>query len=470
MSHNILMPIMNFMTRYYLRSRYKSLFFFINKLRFKTLSAILFISGVLLVISCEEKPTFIGSGILPSSDYVSVVSTDTFNIKSYTMYDYPVRSESQSTPYIGNNYDPYFGSLKCEFVTQVRLENEWTQGSYDVDSVKLFLRITSVTGSTGTPKQMRITEISNMLYTDSAYYSNSPVDTTEFGITVDIPSLVNDTVNLIQINLPPAFGEHLIRDQSMLFYSTSVEDFRSYFRGIYMRLSSVSDSDPLLIGLNVVSAATLGDYSDYFMVYMHDKSDITIRYNFRFLLDPTKENARFSRVERDFHTASPDKNIEDVINKPVLDTLSYLQGLNGVYTKIVIPGLEEIKKDPSRGKIAINKAKLTIPVHYDGENYTSSTIPQNLFLRYINSEGEKVMVPDYYVGDYHEYIDGKLDTIYNVYTFHISNFIQNYFEDTKGVLKPEIEVFQSAADIKNAIFKANNSKSPVKLEMTFTNF
>jgi len=470
MSHNILMPIMNFMTRYFPRSRYKSRFYFISRLRFKALSVILFVSVVLLVTSCEEKPTFIGKGILPSNDFVSVTSSDTFGIKSYTVYDSPVRSEAQTAPYIGNKYDPYFGITNCEFVTQVRLESEWTEGEYDVDSVKLVLRITSVTGSTDLPKQMRITEISNQLHSDSAYYSNTPVDTTDFGITVDIPALRNDTINIIQINLPPSFGEYLIRDQSMLFYSTSIPDFRNYFKGIYMRLSSISESDPLMLGLVVTSAASLGDYTDYIIVYMHDKSDNTIRYDFRFLIDPIKDNARFSRIEHDFKSASPDKNIEAIINKPVLDTLSYLEGLYGVYTKLIIPGLETLKNDPSSGRIAINKAKLSIPVHYDGENYTSTTIPDKLYLKFVNSSGVKEIVPDFYIDDYHEYFDGKLDTNYNVYKFNISNFIQDYIDDKGGVLKPEIELFQSASEIKNAILKANGSKTPVKLEMTITRF
>ena len=50
------------------------------------------------------------------------------------------------------------------------------------------------------------------------------------------------------------------------------------------------------------------------------------------------------------------------INDGYRDTLSYLQSLNGVYTKIILPGLEKMKNDPSFGKIAVNKARLTVPV------------------------------------------------------------------------------------------------------------
>ncbi|MBK9392241.1 MAG: DUF4270 family protein [Bacteroidetes bacterium] len=428
------------------------------------------ISGLLFLASCEEEPTFIGKGILPSSDFVSVLSTDTFNILSYTKYDYPLQTDNQSAPYIGTYYDPYFGTIKSEFVSQIRLESQWTDGDYLVDSVKLVLRILSVSGSTSSPKQLRITEIDKVLNVDSSYYSNTTVDTTGFGITVDLPELRTDTINIVEINLPPSFGEYLIRDQEKLFYSASDEDFRNYFKGVYIRILSATDSDPLLISLNIKQAASIGDYSDYFIVYMREKDDNASIYNFRFLLDPTKENACFSRVQHDHTTASPGKEFSNLVNKPVLDSLSYVQGLNGVYTKLIIPGLELMKSDTLSGRTAINKATLYIPVHYDGEGYTNTTLPNNIYLRYYNSSGVKELIPDYYIDDYHEYFGGILDTANNRYKFNISNFIQEYFNDKEGIIKPELEVFQSSDEVKNAILKANNSKSPVKLEMTITKF
>ena len=469
MSHNILMPIMTFMTSYYHRSENNPLFTLKNFPVIK-LSFILLFAGMFFLYSCEEEPTFIGKDILPSSDFVSVNSVDSFSIFSYTKYDYPIRTDEQSAPFIGTSYDPYFGSIKNEFVSQLRLESQWIEGTYRVDSVKLVLRILTVQGSTSNVKQLRITEIANMLYVDSAYYSDSPVDTTDFGFTVDIPPLRTDTINKIEINLPPSFGEYLIRDQKKLFYSPSDEDFRNYFKGIYIRVLSTSDSDPLMIGLDVTQAPSLGDYSDYIKIFMRGQDDNNEYYNFRFLLDPTKENARYSRVRHDFSTAVPGKGFSDIINKPVLDTLSYIQGLNGVYTKLIIPGLEVMKNDISKGKTAINKASLFVPVYYDGEYYTAPKLPNNIYLRYYNKSGEKVLIPDYYIDDYHEYFGGKLDTTNSRYKFNISNFVQEYLNDKTGVLKPEMEVFQNVTDIKNAILKANDSKSPVKLELTTTNF
>ena len=237
-----------------------------------------------------------------------------------------------------------------------------------------------------------------------------------------------------------------------------------------MRIPSASVNDPLLLGFDIASASTLMEYTDYFVVYMHSRGDQAITYTFRFLLDPLKANACFSRIDHDFSTATPEKKFESIINKPILDSLSYLQGLSGVYTKLTIPGLEQLKNDPTRVKSALNKAALTIPIHYDGEIYTSITIPEKLFLRYVNASGVKEIIPDYYIDNYHDYFGGKLDTTLVVYKFNISNFIQNYLDDKENVLKPELEVFQSVSDVRNVIFKANDSKTKAKLNMTLTNF
>ena len=75
-----------------------------------------------------------------------------------------------------------------------------------------------------------------------------------------------------------------------------------------------------------------------------------------FILDPTNRNACFNRFAHDFSTADPDKKIK-YINEPVKDTLSYLQYLNGLYTRIVLPGLENLKNRSQSVKIGRKQSK-----------------------------------------------------------------------------------------------------------------
>ena len=49
---------------------------------------------------------------------------------SYTMYDESIRTDNPSVGYLGQIYDPYFGTTNAEFVTQIRLLAEWDRNGH----------------------------------------------------------------------------------------------------------------------------------------------------------------------------------------------------------------------------------------------------------------------------------------------------------------------------------------------------
>jgi hypothetical protein len=153
-----------------------------------------------------------------------------------------------------------------------------------------------------------------------------------------------------------------------------------------------------------------------------------------------------------------------------LDTVSYVQTMNGAYTKIKIPELETVRENPDMKNISVNKARLIIPVYYDGLIYKPSTIPSIVYLRYVTSTGSKYIIPDYSISS--AFYDGSPDTTatVTVYNLNIPAFLQAYFEDTSNKIKPELEIFLTSSSSNNVILKANNSHTPVKLEFTYTKF
>lgn len=464
MRPNTLMPIMISMTRFY------NLFQNINRIdsvipRFNFISLTIFSLGTLFTVSCEEKPTTIGSGLLPGSDFVLTRSIDTLSTRSYTMYDDSISSDNPNVSFIGQIYDPYFGTTNAGFVTQIRLKPKWDDLSFTIDSVKLILHILDVKGGaeTAVPHTLKISEISEQIYTDKEYYSNKEVPLT--GYTVDnilLPALKQDTINELEINLPVSFGEYLTRDTAKLFHNSVRPDFRAFFKGLYFELNP--SSDPLLLALSL-TYENAGYYNNYFVLFMHDNAGATKEYYF--ILDAKNINASFNKYSHDFTTAQPGKKIIH-INDGFLDTLSYLQHLNGVYTRITLPGLESMKNNPDFDNIGINKARLIVPIHTDGDLYDVSSAPSQLYLRYRTTSGIKDRVSDYNKS-YPGFFDGKLDTIAGNYSFNIPGFVQRYLEDITGEIKPELEIYLGGGT-KNAIFKANNSKSPVKFELTYTKF
>jgi Domain of unknown function (DUF4270) len=475
MRPNILMPIMIFMTRYYNCSRHFSRFVSVSQNLFRILLPAFFVIIIVFASSCKKEILTIGGDILPNGDFVSINSIDTFSVFSYTMYDDSSRTDLSPVSYLGQDYDPYFGSSYASFVSQIRLNAKWDGQPFTVDSMKLFLHIlTTKSGGSNVEHTLSFYEISNQIYVDTAYYPNTPVPLTGFKVTdVVLPSLRTDTINDIEVNLPGSgveFGNYLTRDTSMLFYNNNTPDFRSFFKGLYFKVNSPS-SDPYLLSLSLVSNQTT--YNNYFVLFIHDTLGAAKEYSF--ILDAKNTNANFDIFTHNYSTATLGDKMAH-INTTFRDTLSYVQSLDGVYTKLTLPGLKRIKDENSLGKIAINRAKLVVPVHFKataGNLYITPNVPSQLFLRYRLKNGKKYTVPDYSLASTvdlsHNFFDGKLDSVAQVYNFNIPAFVQQYLEDATGSFEPELEIYQGTGT-KNVILNANKNKNPVKFEFTYTKF
>jgi hypothetical protein len=436
---------------------------------------------VLIATSCEKGVLQIGTDLLPASDFVSISSIDTMSIFSYTNFEPVVESDNPSASYVGQISDPVFGTTTAEFVTQLRLSSKWVSGGHvTVDSVKMVWHILSANGNLNTLHRIKISEISDMLYPDSVYKSNRKPNLTDYSIIDTLPPVsYSDTT--MEINLPKEFGYHIFRDPSQLFYDPNhihfdpgYPDFRSYFKGIYVQMEE--SANPLLISLYLskpVSGGTVHASSEnYIKLYVRDSLDVASEFNLIF--DANAGNAAYNRYEHNFLTATPELRIKH-INDHYLDTLSYLQYLNGVYTTLDLPGLEKLKTEGTLGKIAINKARLIVPFHLiDPTKYYAKSAPSKLVLRYKNSDGTKSTVIDYLMGSSnydptHLFFDGALDSVNKVYKFNIPQFVQSYLEGTTDIPKPELEIYQGS-EIKNVVFAANKNKTPLKFEFTYTKF
>ena len=249
------MPIMIFMTRYYNSSRHTNRIVSVSPQLFRILRLTLFALIVTVVSSCEKQVLKIGADILPNNDFVSLNSIDTLSVFSYTMSDDSVRTNNPSISYLGQIYDPYFGTTSAGFVTQLRLSNRWDGLPFTVDSMKLFLSLlTTKGGGSGIIHSISIYEIADQIYNDSAYYSNTPLNLTEFKVAdIDLPVLRTDTINNIGLRLPGngvELGNYLLRDTTKLFHSNTIPDFRSYFKGFYFQMNP--SSEPLLVSLSLL--------------------------------------------------------------------------------------------------------------------------------------------------------------------------------------------------------------------------
>ncbi len=425
----------------------------------------LLLSGVVLasLYSCEENPTIIGSDILPASDFVTVYSTDTVKPSSYTWSDDSIQTSNQYYGYIGTIHDPYFGDMTSRLVTQLRLGSEWDDKIYTVDSVKMFLTFRNVRGDVDLNPVLKISEIAEEIFLDTTYYSNHDLQLTGYEFPpIALPRLKADTVNSVELDLPVDFASYLLRDTSFLFHSNRIPDFRSYFRGICI---SLADESPVFLTLKLQPPTLTEPYQNFIVIYYHDDKNVKKEYSLH--LDAVAKNARFNIFSNDYEAADPGKRIEH-INEYVKDTLTYVQAMSGVYTKIMLPGLEKIKENGALSNISVNKARLIIPFFTDDQGFTLKTVPSSLILSYNMTDGNKYLVPDYGLNPV--FFDGAADTVNMRYNFNIVSFIQEYLEDTTNKIKPELNVLVPGGTINNVILRGNGASKPVRFELTYTRF
>lgn len=460
------MPIMIFMTRLYNKSG-------VRRGSSNLRKHILIITGSIFLlfsaVSCEKQVLSLGSDLLPTSDFVKISPIDTFSLFSFTRYTDSIATNSPSESYLGSLYDPYFGTTSCSFVTQLKLRYRWPGLAFTTDSVKLYLHITSTKGGTaGATHTLSLYEISDDLDADSTYYSTTPVHTTSFKITdIVLPKLRTDTINDLELSLPGLgleFANYILRDTTKLHYSSTGGIFPSYFKGFYFKMDD--SSDPLLMKLSLKSDQQ--SYYNYITIFGKDESGTN--QEFSFLLDARTGTVSYNIFRHDYSTATQGNKMV-YKNTNYRDSLAYFQAFNGVYTEVDIPGLEKIKESSALSNVAINRARLVVPIQFkpSGNNYYSNSLPSIMRLRYKASTGKRYEVPDYLMGSSTKFFDGTLDSVNNVYNFNIPAFVQAYLEDKTGLVKPVLEIFQNTGTT-NAVFKVNNSKKPARFEFAYTKF
>jgi hypothetical protein len=444
--------------------------FYRRKIKYTGAPALLFqknkiiLAGILLfaliLYSCEEKSTTIGSDLLPGTDFVEVFATDTIPVESYTMYIDSVFSTNRTYSFLGGLYDPYFGNTFADFVSQLRLTKKYSGGPPVVDSVKLALPITGAQGKYGIQQKVVLYEITEQLYSDSLYYSNRDPKAGLLLGSYPLPAVAKDSSYVFVINMPVWVGEYLLRDTTKLNQEGGANDFRAFFKGLYVTLeagakSGIKGSVPNIPLMMALSFST-GDFK--IRVYYHTYKALNLTFDFVI----NANSVRYNRYLHDFSTGEPGKKIQH-INDGFKDTLSYIQGFNGVFTRIKFPEMEEFK---NKMPFSVNKTKLIFTVFLDEDIFTATTVPTRIYMSYVTSSGTKSIVPDYYVSS--SFFDGTFNTSAKTYSFNLAAFAQEYLEGS--IRDPVIDMYFPEGEIKNVILKANNSPDTVKFQFVFTRF
>lgn len=409
--------------------------------------SVLFLGGLFLLTSCDEEATVIGEDLQPQSDKFSVNYYDEFPVEVYTGFLDSLRTDEMALAIAGEFIDPVFGTTKADFITQVRLSGELVFSQEPViDSLIVYLEIAGSYGDTNSIMVINAHELKKDVYLDSAYYSNFNQEGLYYEDVIGSANY-NASDTLIRIHFNKAFAEKILDDSTAL---VSQEDFLQKFKGLYFTSDEPAGNGAL------TSFSLLSPLTSMVLFYHYPSSD-TLYYEFSI----SESSARINLYSHDFSTADPAYRISH-LDDNIEDSVSYVQGLSGVYTKLKFPTFENWRPDSL--PIAINKAELVINLSSDDPYSSEYTPPEYLDIKIRNKDGIFETVYDLVLGRY--YFGGNLKE--GVYTFNISVFFHKYL--TGYYDDPTVYIFVNAdyyqAD--RVVLSGYNHSGKVTLKVTYT--
>ena len=220
---------------------YKKFFFFI------------FILATLLISACKKKDTLIGKGVLNPDDYLNGITTDTFEIETFTIAEDSIITSNPPNTVLGSYKDPKFGSFDASFYTQFRLGSLnpvfGDPSQIVMDSFVLALKYVGYYGDLSA-QTFEIYELDEDLSIDSNYYSFSTKNVkssnlVRIGMGTITPkpnqtSIVGgDSLDAqLRIQLDTNFAKNLVLEANNGTAFLTNEAFMAFFKGFYVKTNN----------------------------------------------------------------------------------------------------------------------------------------------------------------------------------------------------------------------------------------
>ena len=217
------------------------------------------ISTGLLLCSCEDTMTKVGTSILPPEDVITV-RTDTFTLKAQTIRLDSVYAKTTQC-LLGQMYDPLYGNIKADFLCQFYCEEnfQFAQTPYQnkIDSMELVVMYVTSSwyGDTIIPMQASVYAVNQPLKRN--FYSNDNPEQycdmsqplgqktyTAYDFSrFDTVAAVAGDLQYITVKLPTSLGQKFY-DETVNNSSTfaSQDAFNRFFPGLYVTTTFGSGS------------------------------------------------------------------------------------------------------------------------------------------------------------------------------------------------------------------------------------
>lgn len=441
-----------------------------NLLSYTRKALLLSVLFLMVLMSCKKDgelfPEF-------NNENLTIHFTDTLNIVTTLLKDDSIRTDIAGANLLGIYNDSVFGPASASFYTEITLagSNVNFENNAVIDSVVLSMKyvgVNSLYGSIVAPMNIEVYRLTQQL-TASAYYSNDILtnNPTPLGSLSFLPNLT-DTVQVtqngsttwqaahIRIPLSNTFGQEILdagKDANVIANNT---DLKALVNGLYITPSTnvtnttLSKSEGAILYLDMNSSL-----STLTVFYSNDNGS---EKSYSFIIN--SESKKFNHFEHNYTGTEIEKQLTNVAND---STLTYVQAMGGVKTKLMIPNLKNLSSD---GKIIVNKAEIIFPVSEIGDNLAS--IP-TLALTGINANNEATFLIDYFENA--AYFGGTYNASNKTYTFNISRHIQDLINN--NTVDYGMYLIATGSSIQANRSVLNSFKHPsnkIKLNITYSKF
>jgi hypothetical protein len=261
---------------------------FLSNNSLKRLGLFSFLICTLAICSCTKEVEGLGGDLVPTSDLVRAVESDTFALGAKLVWVDSVRTDragASGAVLIGSFEDELFGRTSCAANLQMDriASSDVIPADWSVLRVELDLAVFSGSYAYGDERKMqyRVEQLGERMDIDSAYYSFSEVAHDQTNLMVsESPQSSSEVIeeedaskNILRLKLDPSLGSYLLTAGTELV--NDKDAFRDYFKG-----------------LRISTSTTAGKIARYDL----GNSQTRLRVYYSTPFDPDVQNGR--RVER----------------------------------------------------------------------------------------------------------------------------------------------------------------------------
>jgi len=408
----------------------------------------------MLIFSCNENSD-IGYDIIPENERLNVQIVDTFSISTFTLRMDTISTGDPAQLIAGDLDDPIFGNSRAGFVTQFTLaEYPVIDTSIVADSIVLILPYSTDTtkyyGSLSSSQEITVYKISSDLLYDTAYSADYNPDEIHSGEILGSKIFrAFPADSFLHITLNPAYADSFLYADESVYYSE--ENFKAFFKGIYVKSEKI-DGSGTLVKYQVNENLKINIYY-HLSTNPEEVKSFMVSANSPYCV-------KFNMFTHDYTNATFNTLINDTLS--IQDSVSYIQGLGGLRTRVHIPYLKGLN---DLGSINIYRAELVVKTAPD---YLSleSTYPAitKLMLIRIDNENEYYPLLEYagelsYVGEY--YNDGE-------YRFDIANYVREIMND--DIQNNGLFLFPATGseNLNRSVITSGSNSNSMKLIITYT--